>query len=457
MTRTDTGVIILAWIGISILFGVRCARMPMSGWQHNAVTVCYVAGWATYRPDQGKFTIDDLDPSLCSHLVYAFAGLNENTSTIVSLDTYNDLEEDGGKGSFKRMTSLKKTYPHLKVTLAIGGWNEGSEKYSALAQSATKRKTFIESVVKFLKKSGFDGLDLDWEYPGSRGGKPEDKMNFVSLVKELRTEMDKNGWILTAALGAGKNTIDIGYDLSALSKNLDYLHLMCYDYHGSWDAKVGANAPLKSNLKDDFLTVEYSVKYLLENGVSPKKLVVGLPFYGRTFILENPESNTNKTDTKGFQGPLTRADGFLGYNEICLELKENSSLWQQWWDEETKTAFARSSEKVIAFDNPRSLEEKVKFAASQKLAGVMIWSIDTDDFHGHCKDQVENSDSVTYPLLRSINQALSAFEAEKNEDTNDNKDINDNKINPNKGLKLEESLFVLIPILLSVTYFQQQL
>lgn len=67
--------------------------------------------------------------------------------------------------------------------------------------------------------------------------------------------MDKNGWILTAALGAAKKTIDSAYDLPALSDNLDYIHLMCYDYHGSWDAKVGANAPLKSEEENDALTV----------------------------------------------------------------------------------------------------------------------------------------------------------------------------------------------------------
>ncbi|XP_039299210.1 probable chitinase 2 isoform X4 [Nilaparvata lugens] len=292
------------------------------GLTSGKVTVCYVSSWAVYRQQGGKFTLDDLDPQLCTHLVYAFAGLDKETSVIKSLDPYNDLEEDYGKGYYKKMTSLKNKYPELSVTLAIGGWNEGSASYSAMAANPTKRKLFVESVVIMLSKHGFDGLDLDWEYPAKRGGSPEDKANFVSLIKDLRAEMDKKGWILTAAIGAGKDTIERAYDLPQISTYLDYIHLMTYDYHGSWDQKVGANAPLSTAEPNDELTVEYSINYLLSNGVAPEKLVMGIPAYGRTFILKNPESKEAKlgdsTQETGFGGPYTKEKGFMGYNEDWL-------------------------------------------------------------------------------------------------------------------------------------------
>lgn len=147
------------------------------------------------------------------------------------------------------MTALKSKNPDLKVTLAVGGWNEGSLNYSTMAQSPDTRRKFINSVVQYVSKYNFDGFDLDWEFPGTRGGRKEDKENFVALVKELKEELKKGQWILTAALGAAPDTIESAYDVPEISKYLDLIHLMCYDYHGSWDRKVGSNAPLRSNDK----------------------------------------------------------------------------------------------------------------------------------------------------------------------------------------------------------------
>ena len=72
------------------------------------------------------------------------------------------------KGSYKSAIGLKKKNPKLKVMLAIGGWNEGGKKYTAMAKTEQSRKSFINSVVAFLSKHGFDGFDLDWEYPGAQ-------------------------------------------------------------------------------------------------------------------------------------------------------------------------------------------------------------------------------------------------------------------------------------------------
>lgn len=162
------------------------------------------------------------------------------------------MKDDYGKGGFERLTNLKKTNPHLKVSLAIGGWNEGSANYSIMAADPGRRSRFVRHATEFVRKYNFDGLDLDWEYPTQRGGKPADKQNFVQLVKDLRSELNKHGLILTSAIGASTKVIQEAYSVRELSNYLDFMHIMCYDYGGSWDAKVGANAPLKG---DDPLTV----------------------------------------------------------------------------------------------------------------------------------------------------------------------------------------------------------
>lgn len=98
--------------------------------QQKKKMVCYIGTWAYYRPGNGKFDIGNIDPFLCTHLVYTFAALNEADWTIKSFDPYYDLYDNWGLGGFIRFTNLKKTNPELKTLLAIGGWEEGSVKYS---------------------------------------------------------------------------------------------------------------------------------------------------------------------------------------------------------------------------------------------------------------------------------------------------------------------------------------
>ncbi|XP_015179710.1 PREDICTED: probable chitinase 2 [Polistes dominula] len=363
--------------------------------KHGKVVACYVAGWARYRPSNGKFTLDNLKPQHCTHLIYAFAGLNTTTWEIKSLDTWADIED--GIGNYQKMSDLHKNYPGLKVSIAIGGWNEGSENYSILAQDENKRKSFINSISEFLKKYKFDGVDLDWEFPSERGGNSQDKDNFSLLIKELKQQLPQNS-ILTAAISANKKIIDKGYNISYISKYLDYIHVMTYDYHGSWDLKILPNAPLYSNNDE---SVNATVSYLLQLGAPAKKLVLGLPMYGRTYISntkispgENPTGMPCGKD--GFNGSYTRQNGFMGYNEICEEVKDKK--WISGWDNDSNTPYAVNEDRVIFYDDYISLKTKALYAKEMNLAGVMIWSIDTDDHNGIC--------GTDYILMKSINKAF---------------------------------------------------
>jgi chitinase len=194
-------------------------------------------------------------------------------------------------------------------------------------------------------------------------------------------------------------------------KYLDLVHVMCYDYNGKWDKKTGHNAPLYSRPqdtgKDVFLNVEATVKHLLKKGAIPEKTVLGVPFYGRAFKLENPHDSRMgaRSRSTSFAGPYTREDGFLGYNEICEELTLEDTPWKVEWEQDIMAPYMHNGLKWVSFDNEKSIRKKSEFAFGQGLGGVMVWSIDTDDFTGSA------CGGPDFPLLRTINNALYRSEA----------------------------------------------
>lgn len=257
------------------------------------------------------------------------------------------------------------------------------------------------------------------------GGQPSDKDNFVLLAKDLKDSFQPHKLLLTSAFGASKKVIDEAYDIPALSKYLDYLHIMCYDYGGSWDRRITANAPLKGQ---GILNVAYSIEYLIKLGAPPSKIVMGVPFYGRTFITQfNGDFDDALTET-GFQGTYTREIGFMGYNEICVSTSDRNSGWKKSYNTELNQAVAKFKDeqtgetRVAVYDSSRSIANKMKFAMSHNLAGAMIWSVDTDDFNGDCDIDADTFEdfkpmprvnltlpkryNANYPLLRSVNEAI---------------------------------------------------
>lgn len=147
--------------------------------------VCYYGTWATYRTGNGAFNVEDIDPNLCTHIIYSFVGL-ETDGSVKVLDAWLDLEDGGGRGNIKKFIGLKSKNPNVKLLAAVGGWNEGSAKFSAVAGDAAKRKAFAANAATFCKNHGFDGFDMDWEYPAQRDGNAaSDKANFVLLLQEL--------------------------------------------------------------------------------------------------------------------------------------------------------------------------------------------------------------------------------------------------------------------------------
>ncbi|WP_243354908.1 glycosyl hydrolase family 18 protein [Bacillus litorisediminis] len=331
--------------------------------------VGYLAGWATY----GDYEImRDLDASRLTHLNYAFAVIGDDLRIALS-DPAKDLE------NFAELTQLKVHYPHLKTLIAVGGWG-GSANFSEAAATHESREIFADSVVDFIVEHGFDGVDLDWEYPVTGGGpgtypNPADRDNYPLLLETLRQKLDAQGqidgkhYLLTIAGGAtagfAENT-QLGYS----QQYLDYVQIMTYDIHGTWETRADYNAPLFDDNGATY-SVEIGVQAYLDAGVPADKLVMGVPFYGYRY-------NVTSTENNGLRQPF-EGSGSITYKRIIQDGLLNNG-YVRYWDEGTQVPYLfHAAESIfISYDDEESIARKAQFIRERQLGGAMIWEISQD-------------------------------------------------------------------------------
>jgi chitinase len=267
----------------------------------------------------------------------------------------------------------------VRVLVSIGGW-EDSENFPEIAASAATRRRFAGSCIAALRTYGFDGVDIDWEYPGyaEHKGSPADSTHFTHLLAALRdslvAEGQQNGkrYLLTAALPAGGVHLQ-SIEVRDIAMLLDQINVMTYDYYGPWDPVANHNSPLYPSAgADTARCVDASVTtFRREYGVSASMLNIGVPFYGHTYrnclTLNSPHGGE---DTVHFPPSGATYREIMGVRGVCVRK----------WDDQAKVPYLICPVwgTLVSYDDEESLRCKARYVIDHAIHGVVIWEITGD-------------------------------------------------------------------------------
>lgn len=472
----------------------------------------YLVEWGVYGR---KFGVENVSAAQYSKLLFSFLRLKpdgtlmitddwasmqkDDTGTLLGLpsDPFASTWDNQDRGIMKRLVMLKARFPHLKTAFSIGGWTL-SGQFSSVTADDTKRKKFIDSSIAFANKFGFDGIDIDWEYPVVGGnldsampgvnyaeanpGKSTDAANYTKFLKELRAAINANGTAsdrtrtksgkieISIAVGLGPKTIDAVNYVDFIDY-VDTVNLMAYDFNGGWTSVISHNAPLYDNKglegskalsggfdqsewnnHDAVLNILWNLKnqrgdqdntrlgqgrfHKGDNGTTSqlnretllndpsltayrKKLVLGIPFYGRIWSSSATLGAGNLT-TAWFSGSSATMgsleNGVADTKDVIyardnlldnIKLNGRASNWPAvrinaadiHWDPIACASLIKTSGHIVSFDDEDGIYHKAKYAKDKGLGGVMVWEVDGDTPDGKlAKSFIAGMTGGTAPL-----------------------------------------------------------
>lgn len=388
--------------------------------------MAYYPEWGIY----GKaFNVNQIPTNQITHILYAFMLPNPSQAdydlwkanwafpakpytppptvpegTLVAQDKYaNDI-------NIAALKTLKSQNPNIKVIISVGGWSM-SFNFSTVFANSTLRNNFVTSAVNFVVSNGFDGIDIDWEYPGKQGigfnhVSPNDPANLALALRELRAEFIRKSpsktYILAIALGTSQDVI-------ASHKNVhpyvDFINAMTYDYAGAW-GNGGHLAGLYYNPvakdMDPQWNASSAIKNILNIGCPANKINLGLPLYARGWKKIIPYDKSLPLFGTSVAGPATTYSGAAGepgltdWKDMVKVINTNGHT--QYYDSVAKAYFTHNSTsgETWSFDTPESIATKTQYSLDSKLAGIFVWEITEDT-----RDGVKNLLTTAVTVLNS--------------------------------------------------------
>ncbi len=401
----------------------------------------YFAEWGTWGngdPMQGRnFNPAQLPAAELTRVNYAFLVFSGTGGDLMLFDRGAALDKafatdswDGGdRGLLKQFWLLKARFPHLKVYFAVGGWNH-TGPFPQIADDPVKRARLVQSAYDFVTAYGFDGIDIDWEYPGHAGNvspTPRDRANFTSLICELSARFKPSG--LGVSFAAGANPLAIaGVDYPSVLPCVTSVNVMTYDFNGTWSTQVGHNSPLYNNRGEAHGQGDFNVHDTVMNilaaiqrqpvgktamtkaqrlalfdqvpAAAKAKIIVGTPFYGRGWsrLDRNPTETdiwaTGAGAAKGSWEHVAPDGAGMGDANDLLDIAtgrlrdylspQPSRLWDSracvpMYVDRVPAGKPRAGETfAYSYDDADSLQLKASYVRDRGLGGVMSWEADAE-------------------------------------------------------------------------------
>nr|QDA39873.1 chitinase 5 [Phenacoccus solenopsis] len=376
---------------------------------NQMLTICYYEDWNVFRRGKGHFEPEDILYEPCTHIIYVFAVLDDETKDrIMPGEPTIDIEEN----LYSRVVQLKKNGP--KVMLGLGGWMDSTEKYGEMLRTEELRAHAVHQISEFIVKYEFDGLELDILYPGAYQGNestgtPQDKDYFLAFLRELRghfdfmsNELKRDRLLLSIAGPTSERRIQHGYLVPGIVSLCDWIDVITYDIHGYWEERTGLVAPFTSQPGDDendeTSNVQAAMETWMNHGAPANKLVLGIPSFGRTFVLVDPKQTDINSPACGDpdEGEYTRYPGYLSYYEIMDRV--NNKGWTV-VHKQNIGSYAYNGNQWVGFDDKYDVAVKADYVKKKGFRGAALWSLGLDCFQKDCP-------AGQHPLLKTIRGIL---------------------------------------------------
>ncbi|NBQ41532.1 MAG: hypothetical protein EBU23_02900, partial [Mycobacteriaceae bacterium] len=376
---------------------------------YDKVLAAYFPEWGIYGRN---FQVADIPAEQLTHVIYAFLDVKP-TGEVALFDSFAAVDKRFAAnetvtgeadawyyppsdprsqqtvwGNFNQLAQLKAKYPHLRVSIAIGGWTL-SGNFSTVTSTAAGREKFANSIVSFLNTYRmFDGVDFDWEYPGGGGldsnsSSPNDGANYAELLKLVRTKVDALGtqlgrrYDISVASPAGYDKI-ANFNLAGLAPSVDFFNLMSYDFHGTWEKTTGHQSAFTGDANG--YDIKTAVDLYLANGVSPNKIVLGAPLYTRGWSGVADGGDGGYLEGASGAAPGTFEAGVYDYKDLLRQVQDPNGGWQLYWDDKAQAVYVYNPTLKLfsSFETPTSIAQKAQWAQALGLGGMMFWDISND-------------------------------------------------------------------------------
>jgi GH18 family chitinase len=373
------------------------------------VVAAYYPEWGIYGRD---YQIADVPGEDLTHFIYAFANLTAN-GEMVLFDSYAATEKrfsaeesvsgeadlwsypaDDPRsqqtvwGNFNQLDQLKAKYPHLRTSIALGGWTL-SGNFSSVCSTAQGRETLANSIYSFLDTyTVFDGIDFDWEYPGggglsSNGVSSEDGANYELLLGLVREKLDRLGgetgryYEITVASPAGYDKV-ANFNLEGLKQHVDFFNVMTYDFHGTWEDTTGHQAALTND--PNGYDIATAIDIYLDAGVEREQIVLGAPAYTRAWSGVADGGDNGYDEATSGAAPGSFEKGTYDYKDLAAQYLSGSGDWELNWDDDAQAAYLYSEGQGVfsSFETPGSISLKSEWAQDLGLGGMMFWDASND-------------------------------------------------------------------------------